>query len=81
MATIALNRELPPSLDFDGIRQQAKSVWNKIMSRFELPGDDSKVVTFWRCLYRALLFPRRLGELDEDNNLVHYSPYDPRGGV
>lgn len=38
------------------------------------------VTIFYTCLYRSLLFPRRLDELNENMEVIHYSPYDPSGG-
>ena len=32
--------------------------------------------TFYSCLYRLLLFPRKFYELDKSNQVVHYSPYN-----
>lgn len=50
------------------------------------PGDTSEKATryltiFYTGLYRALTFPRRIDEIDENGKMVHYSPYDPHGGV
>lgn len=44
--------------------------------------DSSRHLTvFYTGLYRALTFPRKLEEIDENGKVVHYSPYDPSGGV
>merc|ERR1719433_709210 len=40
-----------------------------------------RVSIFYTGLYRALIFPRRLDELDESGRIRHYSPYDPHGGI
>jgi predicted alpha-1,2-mannosidase len=32
--------------------------------------------TFYSCLYRTLLFPRKFYEINENNEIVHYSPYN-----
>merc|ERR1719195_1394459 len=40
-----------------------------------------RVGQFYTGLYRALLFPRRLDEIDSTGKVVHYSPYDPQGGI
>ena len=48
----------------------------------ELTGDtNSNLIIFYTSLYRSLTFPRRLDELNENNEIVHYSPYDPSGGT
>ncbi len=35
-----------------------------------------RLKTFYSCLYRSLLFPRKFYEIDADGNPVHYSPYN-----
>jgi len=35
-----------------------------------------QVRTFYSCLYRALLFPRKFYEYDAQNKIVHYSPFN-----
>ena len=32
--------------------------------------------TFYSCMYRSLLFPRKFYEIDAAGNVVHYSPYN-----
>lgn len=49
------------------------------------PGEYSEennkhMSVFYTSLARALAFPRRIDEVDEHDNVVHYSPYDPNGG-
>ncbi len=39
------------------------------------------LTVFYTGLYRALTFPRKLQEVDENGKMVHYSPYDPNGQV
>ena len=39
------------------------------------------LTVFYTGLYRALTFPRKLEEMDENGKIVHYSPYDPNGQV
>ncbi len=39
------------------------------------------LTVFYTGLYRALTFPRKLQEVDENGKMVHYSPYDPSGGI
>ncbi|OUJ73442.1 GH92 family glycosyl hydrolase [Hymenobacter crusticola] len=63
--------------DFDAIRQQGKAAWNKALGRIDVEGGtDDQRRTFYSCLYRALLFPRKLYELDASNKVVHYSPFN-----
>jgi predicted alpha-1,2-mannosidase len=83
-----LNRELPRSRNFNDIASETRSVWNKLLRRVDIinPGELADetlkhLTIFYSCLVRALSFPRRLDEIDENNNVVHYSPYDPSGKV
>jgi putative alpha-1,2-mannosidase len=53
------------------------NTWNEELSRIEIEGgtlDQQK--TFYTALYRTLLFPRKFYELNENNEIVHYSPYN-----
>jgi predicted alpha-1,2-mannosidase len=75
-AEINLNREVG-SQSFDEIKDKARTAWNKELSRIKVEGgslDDQRV--FYSCLYRTLLFPRMFHELDANNQIVHYSPYN-----
>ena len=83
-----MKRELPSSKSFDDIAIESRSVWNNLLRRVDIvdPGELSEdmlkhLTIFYSGLVRALSFPRRLDEIDENNNVVHYSPYDPLGKV
>ncbi|TGE28652.1 GH92 family glycosyl hydrolase [Hymenobacter metallicola] len=65
------------SNDFDAIRQQGRAAWNKALGRIELEGGTpDQRRTFYSCLYRSLLFPRKLYELDATGRVMHYSPFN-----
>lgn len=74
-ARINLNRELAGK-DFDSVAREGRDQWNTLLSRIAVEDDnvDNKR-TFYSCLYRSLLFPRKFYEIDADNKVVHYSPY------
>ncbi len=75
-AEINLNREVGDR-SFDEVKSLARNVWNKELSRIKVEGgspDEQK--TFYSCLYRVLLFPRKFYEFDAQNQMVHYSPYN-----
>lgn len=56
---------------------QAKASWNKELNRIKVYDKDlENVKTFYSCLYRLLLFPRKFYELDENGEIMHYSPYN-----
>lgn len=63
--------------DFEAVRQQGRAAWNKALGRIEVGGGTAdQRRTFYSCLYRALLFPRKLYELDAAGKVVHYSPFN-----
>jgi len=63
--------------NFDQICQKGKDIWNKELSRIAVEGGTTdQTRTFYSCLYRAMLFPRKFYEFDKDGNMVHYSPYN-----
>lgn len=63
--------------DFDAVKAEAKAAWNDVLGRFEVSGGTPEQYrTFYSCLYRSVLFPRKFYELDSDGNPIHYSPYD-----
>ncbi|GLB48604.1 GH92 family glycosyl hydrolase [Neptunitalea lumnitzerae] len=62
---------------FDTLKHKGKELWNKELSRIEVSGgtvDQTK--TFYSCLYRTLLFPRKFYEVNKEGEIVHYSPYN-----
>ncbi len=62
---------------FDQVKEKGAASWNKELSRIAVEGGtDEQIKTFYSCLYRVLLFPRKFYEFDADGNVVHYSPYN-----
>jgi predicted alpha-1,2-mannosidase len=62
---------------FDAVKQKGADIWNKELSRITVEGGtDDQIKTFYSCLYRVLLFPRKFYEFDEKGEVVHYSPYN-----
>lgn len=62
---------------FDAVKQKAKAAWNKELGRIRADGGTlAQTQTFYSCLYRSLLFPRKFYELDAAKKVVHYSPYN-----
>ena len=59
------------------IANDGKEAWNKVLGKIEVEGGSlDQYRTFYSCLYRSLLFPRKFYELDEAGKPVHYSPYN-----
>ncbi|MBO6068524.1 MAG: GH92 family glycosyl hydrolase [Bacteroidales bacterium] len=62
---------------FDEVKADGKKIWNEALGRIEVSGENvDNMRTFYSCLYRALLFPRKLYEITADGETVHYSPYN-----
>ncbi len=75
-AELNLKREIGEK-SFDDIKKEAKEKWNKELGRIKIEGGtEEEIKTFYSCLYRVLLFPRKFYELDKDNKIIHYSPYN-----
>ncbi len=62
---------------FDEVKAEGRARWNEVLGRVEItdPNVDN-LRTFYSCLYRSVLFPRDLSEVDAAGNRVHYSPYN-----
>lgn len=62
---------------FDQLKKKGADIWNKELSRIRVEGgSDDQIKTFYSCLYRVLLFPRKFYEYDENGEVLHYSPYN-----
>ena len=67
------------ALTFEQVKRAAKERWNEVLGRIEIGGGTTdQHRTFYSCLYRSLLFPRKFYEIDADGKPVHYSPYNGR---
>ena len=74
-AELNLAREIGQDT-FEESRDKAKSAWNNELGRIKIEdGNEDHIRTFYSCLYRVLLFPRKFYEIDDQNEVVHYSPY------
>ncbi|WET02204.1 GH92 family glycosyl hydrolase [Flavobacterium sp. YJ01] len=63
--------------NFDQLKEKGKNIWNKELGRIKVDGGTSdQFGTFYSCLYRSLLFPRKFYEYDKNNKVVHNSPYN-----
>ncbi len=63
--------------DFETVRENARQRWDEILGRIEVKGGtDDQMRTFYSCLYRSTLFPRKFYEIDSEGNPIHYSPYN-----
>ena len=62
---------------FDTVVAKGRNSWNGVLGRVELSGGTTdQLRTFYSCLYRSLLFPRKFYEMTSAGDIVHYSPYN-----
>ena len=75
-AQLNLDREIGTK-NFDKVLADAEMAWEKELSRIKVEGGtDDQLKTFYSCLYRVLLFPRKFHEINAKNEVIHYSPYN-----
>lgn len=61
---------------FDQLTAKGAARWNEMLGRIEVEGDTDNKRTFYSCLYRSLLFPRKFHEVSAKGEIIHYSPYN-----
>ncbi|WP_337466956.1 GH92 family glycosyl hydrolase [Bacteroides sp.] len=62
---------------FEQLVQKGNDAWNHVLGKIEVEGGNlDQYRTFYSCLYRSLLFPRKFYELTADGQPIHYSPYN-----
>ncbi|PJJ67400.1 GH92 family glycosyl hydrolase [Chryseobacterium geocarposphaerae] len=77
-AELNLNREIGKR-NFEQVKADAKNIWNKTLGRIEVKGGtDQQMRTFYSSLYRTLFFPQKLYEIDAQNKIKHWSPYNSK---
>ena len=70
-------KELGTNPSFDAVKAEAKAKWEKALNAIQVEGaSDEQLRTFYSCLYRTVMFPNKLYEVDANNRIVHYSPYN-----
>ena len=75
-ALLNLTREMGEK-DFETIKSEGKTAWNKQLKRIEVEGGTlDQQRTFYSCLYRMILFPRSFYEINKKDEVVHYSPFN-----
>ena len=74
-ATLNLRRICNDS--FETMKTNAREQWNSLLGRIQVEDDDiDHLRTFYSCLYRTMLFPHRLYEINAEGDTVHYSPFN-----
>ena len=62
---------------FDEVKDAGRLLWNETLGRIEVSDNNiDHLRTFYSCLYRSVLFPRSLYEIDANGQPIHYSPYN-----
>ncbi|MBB5621499.1 putative alpha-1,2-mannosidase [Pedobacter cryoconitis] len=75
-AEISLKRELANDT-FEATQQKSRAIWNKTLGKISIEGGTvDQTRTFYSSLYRTLFFPNKLYEIDANNKIVHWSPYN-----
>lgn len=77
-AELNLSREIGQR-NFEQVKTDAKNIWNKTLGKIEVKGGtDQQMRTFYSSLYRTLFFPQKLYEIDAQNKIKHWSPYNSK---
>lgn len=75
-AEINLKREIG-NQSFTQVKNNAKDIWSKTLGKIEVKGGtDEQYRTFYSAMYRTLFFPQKLYEIDAQNKIKHWSPYN-----
>lgn len=72
-----LNLKEVGGASIEQVAEKGRQRWNEVLGRIEVEdGNQNNLRTFYSCLYRSLLFPRKLYEINTQGQVVHYSPYN-----
>ena len=75
-AELNLSREIG-SKTFHEVKAESDAVWEDYLSRITIETDDEEQLkTFYSCVYRTFLFPRKYYEIDACGSPLHFSPTD-----
>ena len=63
--------------DFETVKAKAQDRWDDVLGRVAVEGGTvDQMRTFYSCLYRSTLFPRKFYEVTNAGEVMHYSPYN-----
>ncbi len=72
-----LNLKELGNASFDEIAAKGKARWNEVLGKIKVEDNNiDNLRTFYSNLYRTVLFPRNLSEIDANGKVMHYSPYN-----
>ena len=61
---------------FSQVSEEGRAEWEKQLRCIAVTDSPERMRTFYSCLYRSLLFPRRFYEIEPSGEAIHYSPYN-----
>lgn len=62
---------------FEMLLQKGRQRWNDVLGRISVEDTNiDNLRTFYSCLYRSTLFPRKFYEISANGDTLHYSPYN-----
>ncbi len=62
---------------YERIKNYVKTKWEKVLNAVQVEGGtEEQTRTFYSCLYRTVMFPNKLYEIDANKKIIHYSPYN-----
>ena len=62
---------------FETLLQRGRQRWNDVLGRISVEDNNvDNLRTFYSCLYRSTLFPRKFYEISASGDTLHYSPYN-----
>ncbi|NDV82912.1 GH92 family glycosyl hydrolase [Bacteroides sp. 51] len=62
---------------FSEVVERGRNRWNEVLGKIKVNDTNiDNLRTFYSCLYRSVLFPRSFYEINAQNQIVHYSPYN-----
>ncbi len=82
-ALLTLDREVGAKT-LEELVDEGAAEWNRLLGRFDVEGGSGdQRRTFYGCLYRALCFPRKIHEYDQEGRPIHVNFADgsPASGV
>lgn len=72
-----LASELTAMTNIVEVRARARKAWNQMLGKIVVEGgSEEELATFYSCMFRACLFPRKFYELDIEGKPYYRSPYD-----
>ena len=68
--------------DFETVKARAQERWDDVLGRIEVTGGTTdQYRTFYSCLYRSTLFPRKFYEIDRCGQTCALQPLQRRGAA